>query len=316
MERKEKKENSIGSIVRSKEFALSITFISLVITIVFAIRQSNILNRNTLVLERVDKGISTTPILDFPNNIPQIIKFIKEEFNEHAGKKNSITLEIYTDFIGYGVASDNTRFHEYLETLIELKGQQDITWFYYNEEDRDIQNKAQFAAYKDSVNGTKMIEDYAKKCMSNIHTRKNCKRGCLFDTRGCELPKVNRVNQTCFLIREFEKNLKETRDENKHDLLLGLSKSLQEAAIKLADNELIISDSLNSTFPFFAWFILAKNDKNEIVPQSAVITFPAYGEKATEKGFKTNNSDLVHVLYETMLDKTGQESKKDNLKKR
>ncbi|MCL2512052.1 MAG: hypothetical protein FWF09_08385 [Bacteroidales bacterium] len=314
MEHKSTIWGKIALVIKSKGFALTLAFLSLILTGYFAYQQNKTLKENTALLNRVDKGISTVPIPDFPKNISKIITFIKDEFNERKDKPNSITLEIYTDFIGYGVASDNKQFNEYLNTLIGLKGKQNIVWYYYNEKLRGKQNTAQFKAYKGNK---KEIEDYVKKCMLNVHTRENCQGVCSFNTGGC-IPEGKREKQTCFLIRDLDKKIfhKDTKDEEKYDLLLNASKSLQETSIDLAYNDLKICDTLGVEFPFFAWFILEKNDNDEIVPKSAIITFPAYGEKATEKGFKTHNSELVHVLYETMLDKTGQVAKKEILKKR
>jgi len=309
---KSKITDRILAFIKSSTFALIIAAVSAILSFVsirLANNQKDILTEHKDALKTVADGVFTKPIKKFPESITEITDFIDKGLGgtkEKPRKEKSVTLEIYTDFLGYGVLSRNEAFKHYFDVIKKYEDKQTIKWYHYNANRQKTQNERQFASFKekedDEENKLEKTRGYLKDCSDNAYS--GCdKHTCSYRASGECYYKTKAKDHKCFLIRRLQKKVN-ALTENKNDtcfkLLVEISRLLQKMVSEDAESYIpqVEKNPLDVRFPFFAWFILEGE-----TPKESIITFPAYGTMATEQGFQTSNAELVEVLRKTMLDR-------------
>ncbi|MCL2098704.1 MAG: hypothetical protein FWH23_08125 [Bacteroidales bacterium] len=231
---------------------------------------------------KILENLSTRDISPFPENILEII-----ELMELCKEKNYL-LNIYTDVPGYGIFSQNIYWHRYYDKITEL-GAIPVHWYYYSEKQLKTQRELQFAPWKNTKE--EELKPYIDRFKKRVYRDKQCHNSCnLLDSEKCRNPMAK--DKECYVFY--------------HDLQYSYE-SVIECVAKLQNitnniiRQLQIAGVITKIFrldyelPFFAWIALNKETKQ---PVEGIISYNVYKEGMVEKGFRTNNSQLLKIFYD------------------
>jgi hypothetical protein len=290
---------------------IAFSLVAIGISVYFAVKQNKQLNKQDEILDNQDKkleehngklkdsiekiekvyqNLKTIDTPDFPNNIEMIDKEIFDFCIE-----NKLALEIYTDVGGYAILSNNNLWRTYYNKVSKcITNNVDVYWYFYNDELQIKQRENQFKEYENNANIEKLrkkVSEYKK----NVYIFGNCEK----KYGGCPLHR----GDTC--IADADKELEcipIMKLEDSYDSLINTLQELQritnenvERLRKRGSVEKI--KRLTNELPFFAWFAIEK--KGDIkTPVKGIISYNVLKGDVTEKGFITENKELLSVLYD------------------
>lgn len=250
------------------------------------------LDKSINKIEKIYQNLKTIDTPNFPKNIEKIIP---EIFEFCINKKYN--LEIYTDVGGYAILSNNKLWNNYYSQINEcIKNGVDVWWYFYNDALQVHQREMQFREYENNNNVDKLIKK-ANEYKENIWIHDDCKN----HYSGCALQKGN----NCPVSRDGERECRHIMAlDPTYDSLVQTLEKLQRIT---NDNVKKIEDvgfikkikRLCNELPFFAWFAIEIKDGNK-VPIKGIISYNVLKGDITEKGFITENKELLSVLYDIM----------------
>lgn len=232
--------------------------------------------------DRILENLSTRDTDPFPENILEIINLM-----ELCNEKNYL-LDIYTDVPGYGIFSQNSYWHLYYDKIKDL-GAVPIHWYYYSEKQLQTQRELQFAPWKNKTENE--LKPFIEKYKSRVYRNKPCLPICNFQKTGkCRNEMAQ--EKECYI---FYNDLKYSYES----ILECVSKlqSITNNTIKQLQTAGVIRKvfRLDSELPFFAWIALSRETKQ---PVDGIISYNVYKKGMIEKGFRTNNSQLLKNFYD------------------
>jgi hypothetical protein len=232
--------------------------------------------------KKLYENLSTKATLSFPNNILEINKLIKK-YSENTSK---YCLDIFTDVPGYAIFSNNILYNQYKDTIHDSAIP--VFMYHYGGELLNRQRDMQFADLDQK--SEQELTNSVKKVMVAI--QHSCINRCQFP----DCRKECSDNHACYVLQKYLTNDKASiRDVARklQDIALQDMKDLQtrhKANFKIT--------LLHQPLPFFAWVILDRHTKK---PIEGIFSFNVYSETMVEKSFKTEDIQLLNVLYETLV---------------
>lgn len=243
--------------------------------------QNNIELGNTVqVISKNIENLPTKSVKSYPGNIDDILKDIFAYCDNNPEVRE---IKIYTDFVGYGLLTDNIKWNNYwgkLKSIVETYKKINVYLYFYDKNLRNEFVDKQFSYYSYSQIE---LNEFLKQCKNNIEENNmNCRHEkrileSITNSTDIDAVKENLIE----LLNIKEDNLKSLRDNNNN----------------------LTYYPIRNTFPYHAWFVFEKvGTGGNTVPVRGIITFPTYQGKNTERGIFTSNKEMLDVFYQIIDD--------------
>ena len=215
---------------------------------------------------KIVEGFPTRPVEPYPINIDDIVKEIFD-YTETTDKVRKI--EIYTDFVGYGMLTDNERWNNYWGEIKDIINKNNITvdWCFYDKEMRSIQIDNQFEYYS---NKPDELCDFLERCKSKVKKPQDKN----------EIEQIQSMTNLTSL-----KTLL-------NDLLDKKEKNLEHLQ---TNNNTLTINRVKNILPLHAWFVYEENSDGKLIPVRGIMTYPTYEGGSTEIGYFSTNKDVLDV---------------------